>query len=276
MNYRGRFAPSPSGPLHFGSLVAAVASYLDAHSAGGEWLVRIEDIDMPRNVPGAAEHILETLYAFGFTINGEVLWQSSRVKAYQQALDQLLRDGAVFPCGCSRKDVGDVYMGTCRHGLTTGPCSWRVKVDDSPVVFSDRLLGPQSEVLANSVGDFVLKRADGLWAYQLAVVVDDAFQGVTHVVRGADILGSTARQIYLQKALGLPTPLYLHIPLVMNADGEKLSKQTMAPPITRANAAEELGRALRFLGQDSPNFDSVEEAWKWAFDHWETERITHA
>ena len=276
MNYRGRFAPSPSGPLHFGSLVAAVASYLDARTAGGEWLVRIEDIDTPRNVQGAAEHILETLYAFGFTVDGDVLWQSSRVAAYQQALDQLLRDGAVFPCGCSRKDVGDVYAGKCRHGLTTGPRSWRLRVDDSPVVFSDRLLGPQSEVLSNSVGDFVLKRADGLWAYQLAVVVDDAFQGVTHVVRGADILGSTARQIYLQKALGLPTPVYLHIPLAMNADGEKLSKQTMAPAITRENAAEELGRALRFLGQDAPNFDSVEEAWKWAFDHWETARITHA
>ena len=276
MNYRGRFAPSPTGPLHFGSLVTAVASYLDARVARGEWLVRMEDIDTPRNVPGMALHILQTLAIFGFQIDGEVLWQSTREAAYQKALDQLVAFGAVFACGCSRRDVGGVYPGTCRNGLEKPARSWRLRVDDAAIEFEDRRLGPQREVLATSVGDFVLKRADGLWAYQLAVVVDDAFQGVTHVVRGADILGSTARQIYLQKALGLPTPLYLHIPLAMNSAGEKLSKQTMAPALCQANAAAELGRALRFLGQDAPNFNSVEEAWKWAFAHWETERITHA
>ena len=276
MNYRGRFAPSPTGPLHFGSLVTAVASYLDARVARGEWLVRMEDIDTPRNVPGMALHILHTLASFGFQINGEVLWQSTREAAYQKALDQLVAFGAVFACGCSRKDVGGVYPGTCRNGLEKPARSWRLRVDDAAIEFEDRRLGPQREVLATSVGDFVLKRADGLWAYQLAVVVDDAFQEITHVVRGGDILPSTARQIYLQRRLGVPALSYLHLPVAVDEAGAKLSKQTKAPPISASNAPAELTRALRFLGQDAPLFECVSGAWDWAIANWKPGRIPHA
>jgi len=282
--YRGRFAPSPTGPLHFGSLVAAVGSYLDARSQGGEWLVRMEDIDTPRNVPGAAEGILATLAAFGFAWDGPVLWQSTRLEAYAAALDALRANGLAYPCACSRKEIADaathpaidgglVYSGKCRAGLPHGreARAWRLCVDASATAFSDRLQGEIVQHLERDVGDFVLKRADGLFAYQLAVVVDDACQGITDVVRGADLLASTPRQIWLQRCLGYATPRYAHLPVATNAAGEKLSKQTLAPAIRPAAAASELVRALRFLGQAVPHDlerAPLAEVWQWAHAHW--------
>jgi glutamyl-Q tRNA(Asp) synthetase len=239
--YRGRFAPSPTGPLHFGSLVAAVASYLDARAHGGQWLVRMEDVDTPRCVPGAAAGILRTLEAFGFQWDAPVMYQTARTPAYQEALDRLRAAGLAYPCSCSRKEVGGpVYPGACREGVREPgkPMAWRVRVDD--------------EDLAREAGDFIVKRSDGLFAYQLAVVVDDAAQGITDVVRGADLLDSTPRQIWLQRALGYPTPRYLHVPVATNQAGEKLSKQTLAPPLRPADAPRELAAALRFLGQPVP------------------------
>ncbi len=250
--YTGRFAPSPTGLLHAGSLVAALASWLDARAHGGQWLVRIEDVDTPRCVPGAGEQILQQLALFGLVPDGEVLWQSQRSPLYQQALDRLVAEGLAYPCGCSRKDIeaaqtlpterhkAQVYPGTCRHGLNGKPArAWRLNVQavrkawGLPDIthWNDRRLGPQAEDVAQAVGDFVLRRADGLWAYQLAVVVDDAAQGITDVVRGEDLTDNTARQIVLQYALGLPTPRYLHTPLVLGASGEKLSKQNGAWPL---------------------------------------------
>jgi len=247
MHYTGRFAPSPTGPLHAGSLVAAMASYLDARAHHGRWLLRIEDIDEPRTAAGAAESIVETLALLGMYPDGEVIWQSQRKARYEAAFSQLGEH--VYPCGCSRKEIADsrtgiasdgaaIYPGTCRHGLAEGKTirAWRLRVPPTMsaaevITFEDRWLGRITEKLSESTGDFVLKRADGFWAYQLAVVVDDAEQGVTDVVRGADLLGSTARQIYLQGLLRLPTPRYMHVPVVNNAAGEKLSKQTGATPL---------------------------------------------
>ena len=247
MHYTGRFAPSPTGPLHAGSLVAAMASYLDARAHHGRWLLRIEDIDEPRTAAGAAESIVETLALLGMYPDGEVIWQSQRKARYEAAFSQLGEH--VYPCGCSRKEIADsrtgiasdgaaIYPGTCRHGLAEGKTirAWRLRVPPTMsaaevITFEDRWLGRITEKLSESTGDFVLKRADGFWAYQLAVVVDDAEQGVTAVVRGADLLGSTARQIYLQGLLRLPTPRYMHVPVVNNAAGEKLSKQTGATPL---------------------------------------------
>lgn len=287
--YRGRFAPSPTGPLHFGSLVAAVGSYLDARSQGGEWLVRMEDVDTPRNVPGAAEGILATLEAFGFAWDGPVLWQSARLEAYAAALDALRANGLAYPCACSRKEVADtatqpaidgglVYPGTCRAGLPHGreARAWRLCVDASATTFSDRLQGEIVQHLERDVGDFVLKRADGLFAYQLAVVVDDAFQGITDIVRGADLLASTPRQLWLQRCLGFPVLRYAHLPVATNAAGEKLSKQTLAPAIRPAAAAGELVRALDFLGQAVPAGlagASLAEVWQWAHAHWSFNEI---
>jgi glutamyl-Q tRNA(Asp) synthetase len=271
--YIGRFAPSPTGPLHFGSLVAAVASYLDARAHGGQWLVRIEDVDTPRCVPGVDADILRTLEAFGFEWNGSVLYQTARIQAYREALDRLRREGRAYPCSCSRKEIGNpVYPGTCRSGpVDLGkPLAWRVRVDPAVVLFEDRALGIQQQNLAEEVGDFVALRSDGLFAYQLAVVVDDAAQGVTDVVRGADLLDSTPRQIWLQKLLGFPVPRYLHVPVATNAAGEKLSKQTLAPPLNVADAGTQLRAALRFLGQDVPveaGFN-VREALAWASARW--------
>lgn len=248
-SYRGRFAPSPTGPLHLGSLVAAMASYLDARVHQGQWLVRIEDLDFDRNVQGADTAILHTLQRCGMQWDEDVVWQSERAQHYQAALQSL--DTQVFPCSCSRKEIADsrlraglqdqqIYPGTCRSGLTSGkPArSYRLRVPDGDAAaftFEDRFLGKQSQNLATEVGDFVLKRADGFWAYQLAVVVDDALQSITHVVRGSDLLDSTARQIYLQKLLGLPTPTYLHLPVVLSSNGEKLSKQTGAVSFDRGD-----------------------------------------
>jgi glutamyl-Q tRNA(Asp) synthetase len=275
--YRGRFAPSPTGPLHFGSLVGALASYLDARAHGGTWLVRIEDIDGPRTVPGADRQILSTLESFGMHADEPPVWQSARTADYEKALQTLQDAGLVYPCGCSRKEIADslanaharhttlAYPGTCRDGLKgKSPRAWRLRVPEpgaATVAFDDRWQGPQSQDLAAEVGDFVLKRADGQWAYQLAVVVDDASQGITHVVRGVDLLDSTARQIYLQRALHLPTPAYLHVPVVVDANGEKLSKQTGAAPLD-AHAAlparvAGLMAAARHLGLDLGNATRV-------------------
>lgn len=287
-DYRGRFAPSPSGPLHFGSLVAAVGSYLDALSHGGAWLVRMEDVDAPRTVPGAADDILRTLEAFGFAWDGEVLWQSRRLDAYAAALETLKAEGRAYPCACSRREIADsasrpardgghVYPGTCRAGLPAGanPRAWRLRVDDTPLSFIDRVQGEQVQCLANDVGDFVLLRADGQFAYQLAVVVDDAMQGITHVVRGADLLDSTQRQIWLQQCLGFATPSYAHLPVATNAAGEKLSKQTLAQPV-RAGDVETLWSALAFLGQQPPaelRRTALVEVWSWARVYWRLEAV---
>ncbi len=262
--YRGRFAPSPTGPLHFGSLVGALASYLDARARGGTWLVRIEDIDGPRTVPGADEHILATLERFGMRPDEPPVRQSRRTALYLDAFERLVASGLVYPCGCTRKEIADslanaharhatlAYPGTCRRGLAGKPArAWRLRVPDGAdalVTFNDRWDGARTQNLATEVGDFVLKRADGQWAYQLAVVVDDADQRVTHVVRGADLVDSTARQIYLQRCLGLPTPAYLHVPVVVDAHGEKLSKQTGAVELDASRPLPSLQAAARHLG----------------------------
>jgi len=282
--YRGRFAPSPTGPLHFGSLVAAVGSYLDARAHGGEWLLRIEDVDTPRNVTGAADGILATLAAYGFAWDGPVLWQSTRFAAYAAALERLLAAGLAYGCACSRKEIADsgshpaidgglAYPGTCRHGLPTGRTAraWRLRVDDTATGFVDRLQGRILQHLESDVGDFVLRRADGLFAYQLAVAVDDEFQGISDVVRGADLLASTPRQIWLQHCLGYATPRYAHLPVACNAVGEKLSKQTRAAPLRPEAAADQLVQALSFLGQAVPAElarASVAEVWAWAKAGW--------
>ena len=239
MSYRGRFAPSPTGPLHQGSLVAAVASFLDARHRGGEWLVRMEDVDVPRNVPGADAEILRCLAACGLTWDGEVVYQTTRFDAYRAALDRLRAEGFAYPCACSRKEVGDgAYQGTCRAGIAPGREARSIRV-----------WVPDENCAAIPGGDFPLLRADGIWAYQLAVVVDDGWQGITDVVRGADLLDSTPRQALLQRMLTLPSPRYAHIPVVLGAGGEKLSKQTKAAPVDYANPSPALAEALRFLRQ---------------------------
>jgi glutamyl-Q tRNA(Asp) synthetase len=343
MNYRGRFAPSPTGPLHFGSLVGALASWLDARAHGGVWLVRIEDIDGPRTVPGAAEDILTTLDRFGLHADEPPIWQSERTERYQQALGQLRAAGLVYPCGCTRKEISDsllnvharnttlAYPGTCRNGLHGKPArAWRLRVPDgdstgsvagmavddakrhamgrptvddarrpamgnpaanagesigarpawdtadrnkwdgATIQFNDRWQGLQTQNLATEVGDFVLRRADDQWAYQLAVVVDDGDAGITHIVRGADLLDSTARQIYLQRCLGLSTPAYLHVPVVTNSEGEKLSKQTGATALDTSRPLDALYAAAAHLELDMGNerhesleafYDAATTAW---------------
>ncbi|MCX4139289.1 tRNA glutamyl-Q(34) synthetase GluQRS [Paraburkholderia sp. SEWSISQ10-3 4] len=264
MTYRGRFAPSPTGPLHFGSLVSALASWLDARAHGGAWLVRVEDIDGPRTVPGAAEEILSTLEHFGMHADEPPIWQSDRIARYQEALEQLKAAGLIYPCGCTRKEIADsllhvharnttlAYPGTCRSGLHGKPArAWRLRVPDGDaavITFEDRWQSKQTQNLATEVGDFVLRRADDQWAYQLAVVVDDADAGITHIVRGADLMDSTARQIYLQRCLGVPTPEYLHVPVVTNDQGEKLSKQNGATALDNDKPLEALSAAARHLG----------------------------
>jgi glutamyl-Q tRNA(Asp) synthetase len=272
--YVGRFAPSPTGPLHAGSLVAALASWLDARAQGGRWLVRIEDVDTPRCVPGAAETILAQLAACGLVADEPPVRQSDRGASYQAALNALQRDGQVYACACSRRDIESVwaargipiarhaeavYPGTCRDGLHGKPArAWRLRCgsDEAPLVIDwhDRRLGAQQQNVTQAVGDFVLKRADGLWAYQLAVVVDDAAQQVTHVVRGEDLADNTPRQIRLQNLLGLPRPLYLHTPLVLATDGQKLSKQNGARALDPANALPDLHAAAAALGLHASGF----------------------
>ena len=286
-SYIGRFAPSPTGPLHQGSLVAAVASYLDARAVGGQWLVRMEDLDRPRCDDAAAGIILHQLHAYGLHWDGEVLYQSRRDDAYAAALASLQTQGATFPCACTRSQLADaphnpegeiIYPGTCRNGLPPGAeaRAWRVRVPDVRSRFHDRIHGDLQQNLAREVGDFVVKRADGLFAYQLAVVVDDAFQGVTHVVRGADLRWNTPRQIHLQTLLGVPTPRYAHVPLITNAAGQKLSKQTLAPTLPEHGCGAVMAQALAMLGQTPPvelfGADPV-ELLEWASTHWHIENI---
>lgn len=293
--YIGRFAPSPTGPLHFGSLVAALASWLDARAAHGQWLVRMEDLDRPRCVPGAAETILAQLADYGLYWDGEVLVQSQRDAAYTAALDRLKARDAVFPCACSRSQLagtqfnqasrsadGEIlYPGTCRNGLPDGATgrTWRLRVDDASTHFHDRIHGELQQNLAQAVGDFVVRRADGLFAYQLAVVVDDAFQGITHVVRGADLLWNTPRQIFLQTLLGLPAPDYAHVPLITNGAGQKLSKQTLAPALPQHGRGAVMAQALAVLGHAPPDeLAGAEpaELLAWASAHWHIGRVpTH-
>lgn len=307
--YRGRFAPSPTGPLHFGSLVAAVGSYVDAKHHHGIWLVRMEDLDTPRCMAGAADDILRTLNAFGLYSDEPVMYQSQRTTAYSSAaLLKLQACGAAYPCFCTRKEIADsalhgiegyVYPGTCRGNITrpsqpllqsdrtwklpTRTSAWRVRTDlapsslpPSPIEFDDALQGHISQDLEREIGDFVVKRADGLFAYQLAVVVDDEFQGITHVVRGADLLASTPRQIYLQRLLGFSTPAYMHLPVAVNEAGEKLSKQTLAAPVDNSQPAAELLRVLDFLQQRPPaDLDKcdVKTVLDWAIQNWEVAKL---
>jgi glutamyl-Q tRNA(Asp) synthetase len=286
-SYRGRFAPSPTGPLHIGSLIAAAGSYLEAKAHDGEWLVRMEDLDPPRELPGAATHILQTLETYGFEWDGDVLYQSRRHAAYEAALDALKRAGKLYPCSCTRKEIADsallgiegpIYPGTCRQGLAPGKTAraWRVLVDDQDTIVQDAILGEIRQNLARDIGDFILKRADGLYAYQLAVVVDDAAQGISHVVRGADLLDSTPRQSYLQQLLGLPHPRYAHLPVATNPRGEKLSKQTRAVPLDLKAPGHALFQALTFLGQAPPHeLDQphVAPLWQWAKACWNLGKV---
>jgi glutamyl-Q tRNA(Asp) synthetase len=344
--YRGRFAPSPTGPLHFGSLVAAIASYLDAKHHNGTWLVRMEDLDLPRCVAGAADDILRTLEAFGLHSDEPVLYQSQRTAAYDDALHKLQSIAAVYPCCCTRKEIADsalhgidgpVYPGTCRNGVPAGreARAWRVRTNmhlppcrgkagmgveinaanitastptrtlmeqlavrlgchttpakspviprqgggnmlNAPIEFDDALQGHITQHLESEIGDFVVKRADCLYAYQLAVVVDDAFQNITSVVRGADLLDSTPRQILLQRLFGFPTPAYMHLPIAVNAQGEKLSKQTLAPAITTDDVIATLIAALDFLQQQPPaelRQGSAKEVLGWAIENWQPEQL---
>ncbi len=285
-SYCGRFAPSPTGALHFGSLVAAVACYLDARSHSGKWLLRMEDIDRPREVPGAADDILHTLETFGFEWDGPVIYQSQRTDAYQAALETLQQQGAIYPCACSRKEIaqqgqsgveGIIYPGTCRTALPSEreARSIRVFTHNHSIHFIDRIQGEREQSLAQDVGDFIIRRADGLFAYQLAVVVDDAWQGITHIVRGADLILSTPRQLHLQALLGHPTPHYAHLPLAVDEVGNKLSKQAQSMPVDRKMPLPALLAALRFLGQPRPEEQpaTVDEFWQWALTHWEIKRV---
>lgn len=281
--YKGRFAPSPTGPLHFGSLVAALGSFLDARAHGGQWLLRIEDLDPPREQPGAADAILHSLDAHGLYWDSAVLYQHDRLEAYAVAAQKLQQAGWAYPCACSRREIvdsglrgleGPVYPGTCRNSLPTGKVAraLRLRVPDTAVFeFEDALQGTLHQDLAREIGDFVIRRADCQFAYQLAVVMDDAFQGITQVVRGADLLLSTPRQIYLQRRLGLPTPFYMHLPVAVNAAGEKLSKQTGALPLDDTQPAANLFIALAFLHQSPPpqlQHSPAPELLRWAVSNW--------
>lgn len=264
--YRGRFAPSPTGPLHFGSLVAALGSWLLARHAGGEWWIRVEDLDPPREVPGAAEQQLATLQAFGLHSDGPVTWQSQRQPLYQSALDDLLEQGQAFACHCSRSDLaasGGIHHACVASSQRQAPAI-RLRVPaGTRITFEDGLQGTITQDVAREVGDFVLKRADGLWAYQLAVVVDDGAQGMTDIVRGADLLDSTPRQILLQRALGLPTPRYLHLPLMVDGNGHKLSKSSAAPAVEADHPVHALQAAWKALGQQADALAACRDATTW-------------
>ena len=288
--YRGRFAPTPSGPLHFGSIVAAVGSFLDARSRGGTWLVRIDDLDPPRTLPGAADTILRCLDAFGMHWDGTVVYQSMRNDAYHAALHQLRQSGRTYPCACSRKEISDaglagvegaVYPGTCRKGLAARreARALRVRTDGAVIEFDDGLQGHVRQDLLAEIGDFVVYRADHVFAYHLACAVDDAEQGITDIVRGADLIASTPRQIHLQKLLALPTPTYLHLPAAVNGAGEKLSKQTRAHAVDLSHPAATLDRVLRILGHAPPAGlagAGVAGLWQWAVKNWQRERLPRA
>lgn len=282
----GRFAPSPTGALHFGSLVSAVGSFLSARARGGRWIVRIEDIDTPRSVPGSAEAILRTLEHLGLHWDGPVEYQSRRVDLYQDAFERLRSAGDLYPCTCTRAQIAALserdgpvpYPGRCRSGPRNPgrAAAWRMRTTDTTIRFADRFRGPVEEAPGARSGDFVVLRSDGIFAYQLAVVVDDAAQDVTEVVRGSDLLDSTARQILLQRRLGLPTPEYGHLPLAVGADGRKLSKREQAPALDPAAGAPALVAALRFLGQHPEG--RLRRArpgtvLRWALDHWNPGRV---
>lgn len=279
-SYVGRFAPSPTGPLHFGSLVAALASFLDARHAGGRWLLRIEDIDPPRDIKSAPAAIIRQLTACGLAFDGDVLYQSTRIDAYEAALAQLVEAGLVFPCTCSRASVGSVYQGTCRHRRFEDqhpPYAVRVRVDDAVIEFTDRVAGHMRVHLGRDVGDFIVKRRDGYFAYQLAVVVDDTWQGVTHVVRGNDLLDSTPRQIYLRQKLGCPAANWCHVPVIVDDRGGKLSKQNRARPVDVARPLTVLRQALRALGQPVPDgAGGVNGVIRRAIEAWDPEAIPRA
>ena len=282
--YRGRFAPSPTGPLHFGSLLSAIASYLQAKSRGGEWLVRMEDIDPPREPAGAADDILRTLEAYALYWDGPLLYQSSRGDGYEDALLRLHRQHLTYPCTCSRKQIREaqernkktVYPETCRGiSHTKSSHAIRLKTEFQDIQVVDAIQGSFSQNIREHVGDFVVKRADGYYAYQLAVVVDDAEQNITEIVRGSDLLDNTPRQVFLQQLLDFPLPRYVHIPIATK-NGDKLSKQTKAPPISKQNPVATSVRALKFLGQMVPDqwqFATVEELWQWAIPRWDLAAI---
>lgn len=280
--YIGRFAPSPTGPMHFGTLVAALGSYLQAKAKQGKWLVRMEDVDITRSVADADSSILRSLEAFGFEWDDEVIYQSHRTEIYAETLEILSQAGATFHCTCSRKQLsatpGKIYPGICREHLKApkGEHAVRLRIEDIDIQFEDAVMGSHTENLATDCGDFVIRRRDGLYAYQLAVVVDDAQQGVTEIVRGADLLDSTARQIFLQQRLGYPTSAYVHLPLVLTEQGEKFSKSSQALAIEDKHPVPALWAALDFLGQKPPtdlHRADLEDLWEWALENWNLQAI---
>jgi len=287
MSYRGRFAPTPSGPLHFGSIVAAVGSWLEARTRSGAWHLRIDDLDPPRVVPGADEAIRRCLTAFELHWDGPILRQGTRGSVYAAAFERLQRSGLVYPCACSRREIaaqgrmgaeGPIYPGTCRKGMPAGASvrAWRMRTEGATVEFDDRVLGVQRRDLERDAGDFVLLRADGVWSFHLASTVDDAQMQMTDIVRGADLLESSARQVHVLRALGHPIPTFVHLPVALDAHGEKLSKQTQAPAVDASRAGETLYQALNFLGQDVPDTlrrAGAREVLAWAQVHWDLQRV---
>ena len=285
--YKGRFAPSPTGPVHFGTLIAAVGSYLQAKKNHGEWIIRMEDVDITRKVEGSDTDILHTLETFGFEWHGEVIYQSQQTEHYEHALEQLISQSLVFPCSCSRKQLAtsdtdqvdsQIYPGICRNRQLpetrtdeTREHALRILAEDITIKFDDAVMGEQSQNIKQQCGDFIIKRRDGLFAYQLAVVVDDALQNVTEIVRGSDLLDSTERQIYLQQLLGYPTPAYCHLPLAVDAGGNKISKSEGAAKVDIKNREKLICSVLEFLGQDPPadlSGCNLNDIWKWGADNW--------
>ena len=286
-SYRGRFAPSPTGPLHLGSIVTAVGSYLQARNNNGKWLVRIEDLDPPREVKGASDAILYSLDALGLYWDDTVLYQSKQIESYTHAIEQLKRQDVLFPCNCSRKTIEvalannpvKIYPGSCRNNRFSEQLKHlaiRVKVNNQVIEFTDAIQGPLKQQLNEDVGDFIIRRADGLIAYQLAVVIDDAQQNITEIVRGADLFDNTPRQIFLQQLLSLPSINYAHLPLVVDANGIKVSKQAQAPSVNVNNPVACVHMALNFLGQNPPQeliYDSLTTLWQWAFSNWDIKKV---
>ncbi|VAW53153.1 Glutamyl-Q tRNA(Asp) synthetase [hydrothermal vent metagenome] len=281
--YKGRFAPSPTGPVHFGTLIAAVGSYLQAKKNNGKWLIRIEDVDTTRKIAGADKDILDTLEAFGFEWDDTIIYQSNQTRHYELALSNLIEQSLIFPCLCSRKQLAKseqlIYPGTCRNRTLPemNEHALRIKSNGTVITFDDIVMGQQSQNMQTECGDFVLKRRDGLFAYQLAVVVDDALQGITEIVRGGDLLDSTPRQIYLQHLLAYTTPEYCHLPLAVDKSGNKISKSEGAARVDIDNRGQLICRVLEFLGQEPPtdlSDSSVDDIWKWAVGNWEITRIS--